>query len=120
MGVQERVQWQDKRKAHRARFQAERRSAFQENSISSPVTNEVTIRIVLVIIIVLQLLAGVLDVKGAFLHGEFDSDEEQIHMTVPDGLEEYYEKCVTKAPCPNLWFKKRVHGVLQETKAVHE
>ena len=42
----------------------------------------------------IQLLAGVLDVTGAFLQGEFDSDEEQTCMTVPDGLEEHYEKNV--------------------------
>ena len=75
---------------------------FKKNSISSPVTNEVTIRIVLVIILVMQLLAGVLEVKGAFLQGEFDSDEEQTHLTVPDGLEDYYEKSVNKDPRPNL------------------
>ena len=63
---------------------------YKKNNISSPVTNEVTIRVVLVLILVMQLLAGVLDVKGAFLQGEFDDDEEQIYMTVPDGMEEYY------------------------------
>ena len=40
---------------------------FKKDNISSPVTNEVTIRVALVIILVLRLLAGVLDVKGAFL-----------------------------------------------------
>ena len=49
---------------------------YRKDSISSPVTNEVTIRVVLVIMIVLQLLSGVLDVKGAFLQGEFEYDEE--------------------------------------------
>ena len=61
---------------------------FKKDSISSPVTNEVTIRVVLVIMIVLQLLSGVLDVKGAFLQGEFEHDEEQIYLIVPDGLKE--------------------------------
>jgi len=65
---------------------------FKKDSISSPVTNEVTIRIVLVIIILLQLLAGVLDVKGAFLQGNFDDDEEPIYMEVPDGLEDKYDE----------------------------
>jgi len=63
---------------------------YKKDSISSPVTNEVTIRIVLVIILVLRLLAGVLDVKGAFLQGEFDKDEADIYMHVPDGLEDHY------------------------------
>ena len=49
---------------------------YKKDSISSPVTNETTIRSVLVIILILKLLAGVLDVKGAFLQGEFTDDEE--------------------------------------------
>ena len=49
-----------------------------------------TIRVVLVIMLILRLLAGVLDVKGAFLQGQFARDEEQIYMHVPDGLEEEY------------------------------
>ena len=72
------------------RFKQKERVHFKKNNISSPMTNEIMIRIVLVLIIILQLLAGVLDVKGAFLQGEFDEDEEQIYMTVLDGMEEYY------------------------------
>ena len=64
---------------------------YRKDSISSPVTNEVTIRVVLVIMIVLQLLSGVLDVKGAFLQGEFEYDEEQIYLTIPDGLKDEYD-----------------------------
>ena len=64
----------------------------KKGSVSSPVTNEVTIRIVLVIILLLQLLAGVLDVKGAFLQGNFDDDEEPIFMEIPDGLKDKYDE----------------------------
>ena len=39
---------------------------FKKDSISPPVTNKVTIRVVIVIMIVIQLLSGALDVKGAF------------------------------------------------------
>ena len=48
--------------------------------------------IVLVLIIILQLLAGVLDVKGALLQGEFSANEEQIYVSVLDGLEDECEK----------------------------
>ena len=51
-------------------------------------TNEFTIRVVLVIMIVLQLLSGALDVKGEFLQGEFEFDKEETYLTVPDGLKE--------------------------------
>ena len=51
--------------------------------------------------IVLQLVAGVLDVKGAFLQDEFDSDKEDIYMTVPDSLEDEYEsKIILKLLTP--------------------
>ena len=63
---------------------------YKKDSMSSPVTNEVTIRIVLVIMLILRLLAGVLDVKGAFLQGEFDEDEVDVCMHVSAGLEEHY------------------------------
>ena len=42
---------------------------YEENRMSDPMTNEVTIRITLVIRIVLQQLGGLLNVKGAFLQG---------------------------------------------------
>ena len=45
----------------------------------------------LVLSIILQLLAGVLNVKGAFLQGKFGTEEEQICLTVPDRLEDKYE-----------------------------
>ena len=48
--------------------------------ISSPVTNSATIRIVLKLMIMADMLAHVVDVKGAFLHGEFE-DGEVIHNT---------------------------------------
>ena len=37
--------------------------------------------------IVLQLFAGMLEVKGAFLQGGFSNDEYDIDMTIPDGLQ---------------------------------
>ena len=47
---------------------------FKKKIISSLVTNKVIIGEVLVIMIVLQLLSEVLDVKGEFLQGEFEFD----------------------------------------------
>ena len=40
--------------------------------------------------IILRLYRGLLDVKGAFLQGEFDMDEKSIYMKVPGGIEKYY------------------------------
>ena len=52
---------------------------YNGTTISSPVTNSATIRIVLTLMIMASMLAHVVDVKGAFLHGEFE-DGEVIHM----------------------------------------
>ena len=62
---------------------------FDSSSISAPVTNDATIRICLVLMLMAGWVRELLDVKGAFLHGAFD-DGEQIYMSVPEGFEEYY------------------------------
>jgi hypothetical protein len=48
------------------------------------------IRIVLVLMIMAGWVGEILDVQGAFLHGEFDQGEE-IHMEVPQGFEKHYD-----------------------------
>jgi hypothetical protein len=48
-------------------------------AISSPVTNSATNRIVLTLMVMADMLGHVVDVKGAFLHEEFE-DGEIIHM----------------------------------------
>ena len=55
---------------------------FDGTTISSPVTNSATIIIVLTLMIMANMLAHVVDVKGAFLHGEFQYCKE-IYMKVP-------------------------------------
>jgi hypothetical protein len=51
-------------------------------TISSPVTNSATIRIVLVLMVMASMIVHVVDVKGAFLHGKL-KDGEKIHMQIP-------------------------------------
>ncbi len=58
-------------------------------TISSPVTNSATIRIVLTLMIMTDMLAHVVDVKGAFLHGEF-KDGEVIHMKGLQGFKKHF------------------------------
>ncbi len=62
---------------------------YDGTTISSPVTNSATIRIVLTLMIMASMLAHVVDVKGAFLHGEFEN-EEIIHMTIPQCFEKHF------------------------------
>ncbi len=62
---------------------------YNGTTINSPVTNSATIRIVLMLMIIASMLAHVVDVKGAFLHGEFE-DREIMHMKVPQGFEKHF------------------------------
>jgi hypothetical protein len=62
---------------------------YNGTTISSLVTNSATIRIVLMLMVMASMLAHVVDVIGAFLHGEFE-DREIIHMKVPQGFEKHF------------------------------
>jgi hypothetical protein len=44
-------------------------------TISSPVTNSATTRIVIVLMVMANMIAHVVDVEGAFLHGKFKDGE---------------------------------------------
>jgi len=55
---------------------------YNFDSISSPVTNKATIRVVLVLSIIFRWTNELVDVKGAFLCGTFE-DEKPIYMKVP-------------------------------------
>ncbi len=79
-------------------------------AISSPVTNSETIRIVLMLMIMADMLAHVVDVKGAFLHGEFE-DGEVIHMKVLQGFEKHFPEGSV------LLLKKCLCGLKQAVKA---
>ena len=63
---------------------------YNKDDIAYPVTNEVTIRVVMVMSVVLRLCIGLIDVKGAFLQGEFEKNDKDLCMKVPQGLE---DKC---------------------------
>ena len=49
---------------------------YDSASISYPVTNDVSIRVMLTLMLMAQMRAYIVDVKGAFLIGEFDNGEE--------------------------------------------
>jgi len=71
-------------------FQQKEGEHFDENSISSPVVSDVTIRIVLVLMIIFDWYGIILDINGAFLLGRF-SNGETIYMLIPDGFQEFYK-----------------------------
>jgi hypothetical protein len=63
---------------------------YDSHNISAPVTNDVTIRIVMVIMIMANWCGELLDIKGAFLHGDFE-DGKNVFMEVPEGFEKHYD-----------------------------
>jgi hypothetical protein len=84
---------------------------YKGTTISSPVTNSATIRIVLMLMVMADMLAHVVDVKGAFLHGEFE-DGEIIHMKVPQGFEKHFSAESV------LLLKKCFYGLKQAVKVL--
>ena len=67
---------------------------YDGTSIASPVTNDATIRITMVLMLLATWSAQIVDVKGAFLHGNLD-DGEKIYMEIPEGFESKYSaNCV--------------------------
>ena len=62
---------------------------YDAANIHSPVTNVITVHIILTLICMAGWVAHVMDVKGAFLHGEY-FDGKEIYMQVPEGWEQYY------------------------------
>ena len=63
---------------------------YDSHNISSPVTNDVTICLLFIIMIMAMWAAYLLDVKGAFLHGQFRNGEE-IYSEIPDGFQKEYD-----------------------------
>lgn len=86
---------------------------YDSKSISSPVTNDVSIRIMLTLMLIGKWHAEIVDVKGAFLHGEFH-DGEEIHMEVPEGFERHYSDNVV------LMLQRTLYGLEQCARAFGE
>jgi hypothetical protein len=83
---------------------------YDGTTISSPVTNSANNRIVLVLMVMANMIAHVVDVKGAFLHGEFE-DGKKIHMKIPKGFEKHF-------PAESvLLLLKCLYGLKQDAKA---
>ena len=74
------------------------------------VTNAMTIRIVLSIMLMQGGTEHVVDVKGAFLYGEFE-DGEKIYIKIPLGFEKFYSSNTV------LLLKKMLYGLKQVAMA---
>jgi hypothetical protein len=77
---------------------------YNASSISASVTNGMTIKLVLTLMLASGGIAHVVDVKGAFLHGKFDNGEK-IYIKIPLGFEEFYDNDTVLLP------KKCLYGL---------
>jgi len=77
----------------------------------SPVINDVTYQIVLVLSLIQGYTKVIVDVKTAFLHGELEDDEE-IYIECPEGMENKTGKV--------LRLKKTIYGLVQAAKAFYK
>jgi hypothetical protein len=85
---------------------------YNASSISAPVTNGMTIKLVLMLMLASGGIAHVVDVKGAFLHGKFDNGEK-IYIMIPLGFEEIYDNDTV------LLLKKCLYGLKQAAMAFY-
>ena len=63
---------------------------YDGTSIAAPVINELSARILIVMMLMANWVGHVLDVKRAFLRGEFEPNQPPIYIKVPEGFEEFY------------------------------
>jgi hypothetical protein len=106
--------WAMKQKANgtkRARLNArgfEQRDGehYYSENISSPVVNEASIFIILILIAMARMCTDLNDVKGAFLNGLF-SKGEKLYMEVPQGFHKFYGYAVV------LLLLKTIYGLKQ-------
>jgi hypothetical protein len=77
---------------------------YDSHNISAPVTNDVTIRIVLTLMIMAAWIGEILDVKGAFLHSDFDEGKNVYMKVVLCSVTTTYI----------LWAQTISNGVLEE------
>ena len=83
---------------------------YDEDTKSAPVTNDITIRIVLTLLVMAGWCAHVVGVQGAFLNGPF-ADGEVLYMAVPEGFEQHYGCDVV------LRLKRTIYGLKQAAYA---
>jgi hypothetical protein len=85
---------------------------YNGTSISAPVTNAMTIKMTLMLMLMQGRIGHVVDVKGAFLYGKFE-DGEKVHIKVPLGFEEFYNSDTAS------FQKKTLYGLKQAAIAFY-
>jgi hypothetical protein len=110
MGVQEKEHRKATGRLNACRFKQVEGVHYDGKSTHAPVTNAGTIQIVLILMIMANWQGQIVDVKGAFLHGEFE-DGKVIYMKVSCGIQKFYPDDVV------LKLKKCIYGLKQAAMA---
>ena len=87
---------------------------FHENF--APVVNDVSLRIVLILMKLFHLQTGQFDVETAFLYGDLD---EELWMVLPDGYQEYVREsyAIEISPAVHcLRLRKAIYGLVQAAR----
>ena len=71
-------------------FQQKEGLQYQHDDKSAPVINAMSIKIILVLVVLGNWFTKIIDVQGAFLHGQFQRRKEKLYTEVPEGFEKYY------------------------------
>ena len=64
---------------------------YDSTSIHALVVNDTTVRIIMVLGIMAHWMSHLVDVQGAFLNGNLESNE-QMFMEVPQGFKKHFQK----------------------------
>ena len=86
---------------------------YDGTSIHAPVTNDTTVRIVMVLGIMASWASQIVDVQGAFLNGNLDANDK-LYMEVPQGFEAYYEK--ENDIAKKLWESNMIRKILRKKR----
>jgi hypothetical protein len=94
-------------------------SHYASDSIAAPVTNPITVRIVLMLYCMNKTwTSAIIDVEGAFLQGRFANGKE-LYIEVPDGFEEWYPGDVVLRLNVPLYGTKQAAYCFFKTFATH-
>jgi hypothetical protein len=85
---------------------------YDGTSISAPVTKAMTIKLALMWMLMCSGTAHVVDIKGAFLYGEFE-EGEKVYIKIPLGFEEFYDRNTV------LLLKKTLYRLKQAAMAFY-
>jgi hypothetical protein len=85
---------------------------YNPSCISASVTNGMTVKLVLTLMLANGGIAHVVDIKEAFLHGKFN-DGENIYIKIPLGFDEFYDNDTV------LLLKKCLYGLKQVAMAFY-